>query len=140
MQIDEVRSFLDSIDSINEGGCGIAALALKKVAESSGIEFKGFAFLYRDEWSLANNRSSIENGYDPEAPYHVIVNINGVWMDSEKEFDSEDLDEYYVDYDITELDLERCLENIDTWNSNFDRISQVPRIEKKLKLKLDVVM
>lgn len=126
--LQETREFLSSIPYINNGGCGIAALAMFL---SSREENTQVIYMYKNysESSYKNNKKVLETGEgNAESAEHVaIIFEDGRIIDCNKET----LIENY-DYSHTTTDINFILNSIRNgfWNLQFNRKKYLPSIEK----------
>lgn len=119
---DEVRNYLDSVEEINAGGCGVAALAmyrwLKKMNLLKGDEYFVFCFSSKHAQNYKNNKRFLDlDSLVADSASHIYLNYGG-WC-----YDSYDKIKYvcYTTYlEVTEEHLLNSL-NFGGWNSTFDR-------------------
>ena len=143
---EEMREFLNSIPSINSGGCGVAALAMYRWIEKNMLEYKVdviFHMFHREKNQYKNNKKLIKtNQYcnDLVAPSHIGIQIKNVTpvLDSEKTLDKHSY--VFVIKTNSEDVLINALNNVDTWNPMFNRKKRVPLIEKRLGIDLSDVI
>jgi hypothetical protein len=129
----DVQNYLNSVDSINEGGCGIAALAMYRwIMKNDEVKDVKFVFLYQESsfrnyvfnTAIAKNRSL---PISPIAPTHVTLLINNKYVDvlgefNDYEYDPIDNKHYVAEQIVTdEKFLIETIQNIKFWNSDFDR-------------------
>lgn len=120
---------LNSIPYINQGGCGLSALAIYRWCKKNGIEVsdRPFVVLCEDEYELSHNNSALENGNveDIWIP-HVTVELDGELWDSTGNEDDHEQGSCFewlnlrTDYKLNEEELVTIL-NIDSWNDSFNR-------------------
>lgn len=131
----KAQKFLNKIEYINEGGCVLAALALKSVAKRYNIPCK-VSYMYRyDCGALEEARDTVSNGkYNPLSDCdHAAVNINGVYYDSKGTEFCKDFP-YKVDTRSHKIVL-KSFQNKNIWNPAFDR-NNVKLVEKRFNLKI----
>lgn len=137
--LSEVRSFLNDIPYINNGGCGIAAysiyLWLKKHKKlNSGFEF---IFMHSNDCDLWENKCALYNkNITPWAPSHIIIKHRNLLLDVEPGI------RYYNEkYSLIIKDekyIIDCINNVNAWCDWFNRRKYVPIIESKLGIKLNI--
>lgn len=144
-------SELDTVPSLNYGGCGIAALAMLRWLEREYPEVWKTAGVLsvheRGDWSgdRAHNLRWL-NGQEEDADSagHFRVIIDGVAWDS---YSNKDLDEYSSEYIIIVREPnspeDYCLSAVNNyyadWVTDFDRVTGVPLIERLLGVDLSDV-
>ena len=133
----EVRNFLNNIDSINCGGCGISALAMYRWLKKHGLTTEQTAFYYleNDEDRHNNNKSYFSNkDVALIAPCHVVLYHNDQTIDCNgfKSINSYD----YQLLEKSEEFLIKMINNIHSWNCAFRRKENVPKIAKTLGISL----
>lgn len=141
--IKHIQWLLNHVDNINDGGCGISALAmyrwLKKNKELAGDE--SFTFYYRgenDPFYIMNNNVLKKDKMDGRlnSAAHVMLFHNGRDIDSMGECPP-------MNYDIRheKITEDLLLEaiNYGDWNSDFNRKRSVNQIEIALKIDLSDV-
>lgn len=144
----EVLRYLSSIEYINRGGCGIAALAIHRWLEKNGmLKDTKIVFLYdymthmlyNTNYEILNkNRNGI-----PEGAPHIVVKRLNKYLDSEGYLKKTHIDFRYSNK--LEVDTDFLLTAINNnrgkWNELFDRKKQIPKIAKNLNIDLsDVVI
>jgi hypothetical protein len=137
-QFQAVQDYLNNIDCINAGGCGISAYAMflwlqKKNMLTDDVKVV-FLHHYYSASDFATNQDFYLHGVgSPVAPEHVVLMRNGVMVDSTGVFSKANDYDYNlaVSIDKAEDFLVNSL-NDDNWNSWFDRPNIAPMIEKKL--------
>ena len=143
---EEMREFLNSIPSINSGGCGVSALAMYRWIEKNMPDFLNktvFHFFHRSKKHYDNNNALIKNNTycnDLVAPSHMGIEINGITpvLDCEKKLSVKQYG-FVIETPNQEV-LINALNNIDTWNPMFNRKKAVPRIEQHLGIDLSDVI
>jgi hypothetical protein len=140
----DVKEFLNDVDNINSGGCGVAALAMYRWMEKNNM-LKGnetFTFLYvsNDDFFYDNNEKYFKGKEQLIiAPAHVVLNIDGTYVDSTRR--SNNLLEYRYPrkhVNVTEEELIKSLNN-PYWNDSFERNCEVPFIADELGIDLSDV-
>ncbi len=134
MDLKDVQTELIKIPDLNQGGCGISALAMYKALKDSDDNI-GFVFMYKKlNAEVFNHNETILGGVSqlPKAPNHVGILYKGELIDSNGKID---LKKYsliqFVDYKF----LIDAINNSDSWNEVFDR-RKADLIEEKLGVKL----
>jgi hypothetical protein len=137
-QFQAVQNYLNKIDCINAGGCGISAYAMflwlqknNMLTEDVKVVFLHHSYSASD---FATNQDFYLHGVgSPVAPEHVVLMKNGVMIDSTGVFNKANNYDYNlaVSIDKAEDFLVKSL-NDNNWNSWFDRPNIAPRIEKDL--------
>ena len=137
----EVRNWLDDIDGINAGGCGLAALAmfrwLQKEQKLMGNE--SFTYLYQSkDYFYTSNSTYLKDksiGHFNSC-CHIMFCYEGINYDSNSNRIS---DSYPVKHEgITESLLVEAL-NFGGWNCEFNRRYYLPIIEERLDIDLSDV-
>lgn len=132
----KVQKFLNSVPCINQGGCGVSALAMmlwmKKNAPALAKKTRIF-FGYYCESDLNTNANvrKHKNGR-PESPAHCWLNIDGKNEDSTGKIVSGLPYTHPVSITFLKDTIKRA-----SWNSSFDRC-EIPHIESTLGVKLGV--
>ena len=141
----DVKEFLNDVDNINCGGCGVAALSMYRWMEKNNM-LKGnesFTFLYvcgEGDFFYDNNEKYFQ-GKKPQiiAPAHVVLNIDGEYIDTT----SRSMERFQYRYprkheNVTEEELLKSL-NDPHWNESFERDCEVPFIADGLGIDLSDV-
>jgi hypothetical protein len=140
---------LDEIQSINCGGCGVAALAIYRWLEKRGEKSEiVFAYDYKEDL-MHNNQCRAQNG-NLKAPCHVLVFCQGVYIDSRGGRDYPSWDDKSLEWKhtATEEELlnslnkpkeEHAIESHFGWNPMFKR-SNVPEIASIMGVALNDVI
>lgn len=142
MNFTDACEFLDNIENINYGGCGVAALALYRwLQKNESIDGVKIVFCYSgyEQDTLENNRSKLDEGdINLLAPSHVMLYRSGRYFDSEGGLE---LPRYPL-LQFIELSVLLATINepngehyLDGWNETFDR-EAIPVIEKGLDVDL----
>jgi hypothetical protein len=139
-----VLEYLNNIDCINFGGCGISALAMYRWLKKHGKvnEDTGFYFFEEDEDNDNNNREYFTNkNVQLRASTHVVLVHNDKFIDSHGVLDEDELmSEYeYRIFEHSEEFLLAMINNVTSWNYRFDRLVNVQKIAKKLDIDLSDV-
>lgn len=146
-QFTKVLEYLNSVDNINRGGCGIAALAIHRWLEKNNmLRDTKIVFLYdyitrsiydTNYQILKNNNNGI-----PEGAPHIVVKRLKKYIDSEGVLSAKYINFRYVFR--LEVDSEFLLtainNNLHVWNASFNRKKELPRIAKRLKIDLSDVI
>jgi hypothetical protein len=138
--LQEVQDFLRDLPFVNQGGCGLSALAMYRWLKKHGMAGRKTCFyLLNDTASLhRNNKKYLSNkGGQPCACGHAVLHYKGRYYDCHGEYD---IKKYKYRLKIDERFMVEALNNLSSWNSDFPRDLLQPRIEKKLGISLaDVV-
>lgn len=130
------RKFLDAIDNINAGGCGLAALALYDAAKREGkkpkIVYLYHAFFEHTSW-IHNHEFKIGKRKKAAPCSHVLIKINGKLWDSTGVVSKDKLFMYNTDEEITREHLIASVNNKGAWNEMFNRKKWLPEIQKFFK-------
>ena len=144
--LDEVKEYLNNIYGINQGGCGIAALAIYRWLRDNNqlVGDESFTFLYvsydncfQENSALLQNKSFFSPGRNKlSSCSHVMLFHNGEHHDS----CGTTVSFHYVNRHekLTENLLLESL-NFGEWNNQFERDDNVPKISRKLKVDLSDV-
>lgn len=137
-QFQAVQNYLNNIDCINAGGCGISAYAMflwlqknNMLTDDVKIVFLHHSYSASD---FATNQDFYLHGVgSPVAPEHVVLMRKGVMIDSTGVFSKANDYDYNLAVSIEKAEdfLVKSL-NDNNWNSWFDRPSIAPMIEKEL--------
>ncbi len=117
-----VRKYLNSVEDINMGGCGISALAMYRWLKKNNKlpENTKFAFLYNSKYDFTSN-SEINKGNKnglPVAPYHAVLFHNRKYIDCRGKIN---VNEYnYKQMINNEEFIKKAVNNILKWNKTFD--------------------
>ena len=138
-RLKQAQKFLSLIPNINDGGCGISALALYRwIKNNSKIENTKFVFLYNyDEEGryLNNSRVLRDKDGEAEAPTHCCLLYKGEFIDSDGK---KKIGGYgWIQIIDEEEFITRALDNVCDWNSRFDR-GWINDIEVSLEIDLEV--
>jgi len=139
----DVLLFLDTIEDINSGGCGISALSMHLWTKANRKTPYNFKFVSVYQYSskdryINNEMCLINNDSNFVAPTHVMYCINGRMWDSEG---SQSMKDYPYSLIIeSEENLITMINNENAgWNNSFQRAIYVPYIEKVLNIDLSCV-
>lgn len=137
-QFKAVQEWLNEIDCINAGGCGISAYAMFLWLQKNNMLTDDFKVVFLHHYYSASDYVNNQDFYlygvgSPVAPEHVVLMRNGVMIDSSGVFRTANNYDYSLAVSIEKAEdfLVNSL-NDDNWNSWFDRPHQVSRIERKL--------
>lgn len=130
--LDNAIKYLKTIPDINNGGCGIAALALYRVIKDSGVKTE-FVTLTDLDYIKNNNSKRISNNEYPTSNSHIVLVVNDIPYDSNGRYYMGEYD-YHIPFNSEELLLEAI--NEDSWNRAFDRDRYTPLIAKHLNIDL----
>lgn len=122
---------LQEIEDINCGGCGIAALSIYRALKKQYPDAP-------DTFILIGTQD------EDETPAHVVYvweNIvadtaSTTWNDDEEFLARTPYTYWGPSIRTREADLLRLLRNVRAWNRTFDRLREVPKIEKLLGVSL----
>ena len=132
----ETRKFLNSIHTINYGGCGISALALYDSAKREGLKPK-IVYLYHALWESEsmerNDQFKKGERKKADACSHVLVKIGNRLYDSTGFIPKSMIWAYAMDEKITRDHLIASINNKGVWNDVFERKRFMPQIQKYLK-------
>lgn len=139
--LNDVREVLNSIPTINFGGCGISALSMYlwlKKYDKIPPDFKfylGFRSCNKNGYENAVSNFVKKENSQLYAPSHVVIFINGKYIDSDETITNLD-DEYRYTLSIGKntKNLINLINGIN-WNRDFDRKKYIPYIESKLGIK-----
>lgn len=142
--IEDVLEFLNTIEYINEGGCGFSAYAiylwLKK--ENKLPEDFEIVYLYWNKQDYKYNQRFI-SGEESTATSctHACIYMNKKYFDSEGSVDIDDT--FYraimsITPSIIDIFMQSSLEDEYIWNPRFDREYYVPIIEEKLGINFNI--
>jgi hypothetical protein len=137
---EEVRNYLGAIPRINQGGCGVAALAMYKwLAKENEIDhhFK-FVLCYDHETdAYINNIGVLRNGEGQAvACRHIGIYYDGKYLDCNNEI----MLSHYDTIQFVRLEdtwfIQSALNNIVSWNNLFERKRWLSQIERDLGISL----
>ncbi len=142
---EDLNKYLGKIPYISYGGCAIAALFqylwLKQNDKDADVKV---VYLYQshNQYKLENNKRTlhgIDNGY--YSCSHAVILYNDQHIDcSDDEFDIDSCDyKSSLEIDNPEFVIKTLGERYE-WNSMFDRETFVPKMEKKIGIKLNLVV
>jgi hypothetical protein len=106
--------YLNSLPSINQGGCGVAALAIA-TKHNKSIFSKLFGSFFSNDC-------------------HIVVEDDDNYIDSEGIHPREQMTGYVRSENISKQDLIKLVKEAE-WDASFDR-SNISKIENKLNIKL----
>lgn len=136
-KLEQLRRFLGSIRNINQGGCGIAALALYYTAQRLGINGELLCMYDNDDEMFYESNIRRINGDSDQwfAVTHVVFIVDGCVLDPRTiNFSIHNYDyKHYVTPEVLE-----CMLNADNWNRAFDRHKHLPIIEKRIGFNLKI--
>jgi hypothetical protein len=137
-QFQAVQEWLNEIDCINAGVCGISAYAMFLWLKKNNMLTDDVKVVFLHHYYSANDFATNQDFYlygvgSPVAPEHVVLMRKGVMVDSSGVFTKADQYDYNLAVSIEKAEdfLVNSL-NDNNWNSWFDRPHQVSRIERKL--------
>lgn len=137
-QFQAVQEWLNEIDCINAGGCGISAYAMFLWLKKNNMLTDDVKVVFLHHYYSASDFATNQDFYlygvgSPVAPEHVVLMRKGVMVDSSGVFTKADQYDYNLAVSIEKAEdfLVNSL-NDNNWNSWFDRPHQVSRIERKL--------
>ena len=137
-QFQAVQEYLNKIDCINAGGCGISAYAMylwlrKNNMLTEDTQIVSLHHSYSENDFQKNQSFYIQGVGNPVAPEHVVISRNGKYIDSNGVY----IEAHKYSFKLA-VSLEKAEDflvnslNDNNWNSWFDRPSVVPMIEKAL--------
>lgn len=145
-QFQAVQEYLNKIDCINAGGCGISAYAMylwlrknNMLTEDTQIVFLHHSYSEND---FQKNQSFYIQGVgNPVAPEHVVLYRKGEYIDSSGVYTKANRYSFKLAVSLEKAEdfLVNSL-NDNNWNNWFDRPSVVPMIEKELGITFRVDM
>lgn len=144
-KLQDALEYLDSIWSINCGGCGISALAIYRWCKAHDIEVseRPFVFLNDDEWENERNEERLTSGNLDAIiiPNHIAIELDGTLHDSTGELDWYPDDWSALDYHLNEAELLAAINTSQprAWNSDFNREKHIPKIVAQLEIDLSDV-
>jgi hypothetical protein len=129
----EVRYYLSTLENINLGGCGIAALTMWRWLKGQDLitENDKIVFLYGKDLKkiYANNVYAFNGGHNkPDSCDHVCLFYNGLYFDC---FGFVKIDKYKWVQFVDENFLVESL-NHGIWNSKFHRARAIDFISDEL--------
>jgi len=134
---EDVRKFLNSIEDINAGGCGVSALAMYRwLKDNNQLDDTKIVLMYDsfEKQEYLNNKKVLrqKNGV-PIAPSHCCIYQDGEFVDSTEKLK---ISEYKWFQIINEEDfLKKVIVDGQYWNAMFDR-KNIKIIEDKLNIDL----
>lgn len=137
-QFKAVQEYLNEIDCINYGGCGLSAYAMFLWLRKNDMLTEDTQIVYLhhgySESDFHTNQSFYLQGVGkPVAPEHVVIYRKGKYIDSSGVYTR--ANEYSFKLGIAIDKAEDFLVNSlndDNWNSWFNRPCYAPQIEKEL--------
>ena len=129
MDFNDLRKYLDNVDNINRGGCGLSALVMYRWLRERGIKSE-IIFLY--EFDYNEIYQNYDNGEYINTPFHVVLFKDGILIDSYTgeipKFEDnmvnftygDNEEDYYYCFNVGEEILVDVLQN-GNWNKQFDR-------------------
>lgn len=136
----EVREYLADIDSINAGGCGVAALAMMMWLEKTGADMTKFYLVlrhsYRERDTFQTNLTFLHKGVgNADACAHYLIHWKGEYMDSMDRGNKGMMSHAPYELKVAHPECFKlvcsALQN-GMWNPRFDREDECPRIEEAL--------
>ena len=139
MSLKQAQKFLFKIPNINDGGCGISALALYRcIKNNSKIENTKFVFLYNndeDKDRYINNSRVLRDNYgEAEVPDHCCLLYKGKFIDSNGDHAVGGYS--WIQIIDEEEFITKALDNVCDWNSDFNR-REIKNIEEGLGVDLE---
>lgn len=137
----DVQDFLSDIEDIDQGGCGISALAMRRwLAKNSPHCNTVFVLGYNEPTRFKTNNNAILKKEDPTSATHIGLiiydNLSGTQsiIDCVGVFKMTDYS--YVNSFESEDIMVRALNRPNSWNVAFNRKRQVNRISEYLGINL----
>jgi len=133
----EVQEYLGNIKYINAGGCGIAALAMYRWLKKNN-QSKNTSFMFLDnEWMMfQNNKKCLEtNNGTPGSCGHVVLLHGNKFIDCYGNYYNVEKFSYRLRI-LSEDFLVNAINNISTWNTDFNRKKEISKISKHLHIDL----
>jgi hypothetical protein len=135
---EDVKEFLSNIDSINSGGCGLSALVMYRWLKKYNklTEDIKIIFLDNDENNYMNNKECMSNKQGTlKAPTHIVILYDSFHIDcAGVQYNIAQRYNYVLE--VAEDYLVNSLNNIPTWNVQFDRDEAISVIENNLHIDL----
>ena len=142
--LNQVLEFLNEIPCINQGGCGISALAVYRWLKKNNSLSDDFAILYLHYWETSdmvlNNNFLSGESKKATSCSHAIFRYNGVLYDSNGIHEVDVATTNHVV--IPSKDVERFMKSSladSRWNSMFSREQAIPLININLEVDLELV-
>lgn len=142
--LEEVREVIRNVPDINQGGCGIAALAISRwINKNMYVRTKVvFVLGYDDSYRFKINNKAILKEEDPTSATHIGLIIYDEAAGDQKIIDCRKTF-YMTNYEYTNTFADprillKAINKIGKWNSDFDR-SNVAYIAKLLDIDLSDV-
>lgn len=143
-----VLEFLDSIWSINSGGCGVSALAIYRWSKQhESVSDRPFHLFWHDDCvskhTVEQNDEALANGDldSLQVPCHLVIELFNGFYDSTGKLDESDLPELHQEYRLNESELLALInDHYGDWNSSFHRAKLIPQIEQDLGIDLSDVV
>ena len=131
LSVNEMIIFLRNIPYINEGGCAIAAITIKrflKINKNIKCDII-YRHNFKDEYNI--NVNALRNLDDPISCNHAFISLKKSAFDCEGK-------QYFKNHCIKmpEKLVIASLNKLDEWNPSFKRKKYIPIIESKLKIDL----
>lgn len=141
---EKTREIINSIPCINFGGCGISALSMYRwIKKYQQIDDMSFTFLYSDNDGFSHNEQILSGKNHSSvlfAPTHVILRIEGFFIDSNEVFETvNDLCYKRIHKQITENQLVESINQKHYWNNDFNR-TYITKIQNSLKIDLSDII
>lgn len=142
----KVRKYLNSIEAINRGGCGIATLTmwewLKNHNQLLADTMIVYLYEYSDKDRAVTNIKKLQGKRvvgGPRATSHICIYHKGKYIDCQKEINiaKYEMIQHIDSYQDAEQFLRDTINNIGDWNPWFNR-QNIEIIEKTLNIKLNV--
>lgn len=140
--LSQARAALAQIQSINAGGCGIAALALARWIKKSEMRATTHFVMgsHHRECFVANSTAQVDTAIQPDSCSHVGLVIYDFDENSQQIIDSRglfDMGSYAYNAIVSKEDiLVKAINRVDRWNPRFKRRDNVPTIEQVLDIDL----
>lgn len=139
--LEELQNALNTIPSINSGGCGISALAMYLWLRKHKNKRPKIVFCYKShsQDTYENNDVALKN-HDLDSlsvPNHIVLSSFLKKFDSEGKLDSRENKSYKWFHTVNLHTLIKVINNQDGWNPSFDR-KYVSTIESWLEMKLPI--
>lgn len=132
-KLSDVRYYITTLQNINLGGCGIAAVTMWRWLKANDLltENDKIVFLYGKDLKkvYANNVYAFNGGHNkPYSCDHVCLFYNGLYFDC---FDLVKIEKYFWVQFVDENFLVESLNN-GIWNSTFNRALAIDFITNEL--------
>ena len=135
----EVQKYLNQIDNINTGGCGISALAMYRwLKKNDQLQNTKFVYCYSSKDVYLNNSNVLRNkSGKASATSHAVLLHDGQFIDS-KGIKDISIYGWVQIIEEEEFIIKTLNDDVSEWNSYFDR-NNIVKIEQELGIDLSDV-